>query len=323
VRFGGGAGFDKAILHDEIHPGETYFVNDGFVDRTGDATGDPFGGLVYGVEQVELKTGPGAEIVEVDTPTAPTSFRVDPGTGADVLRIVESAPDKSVTLDRSNPNISVEVNPEGVGNARFQVDDLVDSVGSLRIGTGGFASLSDAPNHSLRIASLSVDPSAFFDLRRGAILLDYSDTSPLLAIQSLLTVGYADGVWNGDGIVSSVAAGTPNRALGFAEATDIGSPSTFAGRAIDNSTILIRYTVNGDADLDQDVDVADLGTLASNWQLSSKRWSQGNFDYSVDGLVNVNDLGMLASNWQQVLAAPQVVAASSPRRTPRLMELLF
>src|SRR4029079_5888153 len=68
----------------------------------------------------------------------------------------------------------------------------------------------------------------------------------------------------------------------------------------------------GDADHDRDVDVNDLGILASNWQQSPRTFSQGDFDYT--GTVDVNDLGILASQWQQQLAPP---SAPATRRTPR------
>jgi hypothetical protein len=58
---------------------------------------------------------------------------------------------------------------------------------------------------------------------------------------------------------------------------------------------LILSGVPGDADADGDVDVNDLGILASNWQLPGDH-AHGDFDF--DGTVAVNDLGILASNWQ-------------------------
>jgi hypothetical protein len=62
----------------------------------------------------------------------------------------------------------------------------------------------------------------------------------------------------------------------------------------------------GDANHDGNVDVADLGILASNWQQSPRTFSQG--DFNEDGTVDVADLGILASNWQRS-AAPN---ATSP-----------
>jgi hypothetical protein len=52
----------------------------------------------------------------------------------------------------------------------------------------------------------------------------------------------------------------------------------------------------GDTDTDGDVDLADLGNLATGFgQLGEKRWSRGNFDCDND--VDLNDLGTLATNF--------------------------
>jgi hypothetical protein len=82
------------------------------------------------------------------------------------------------------------------------------------------------------------------------------------------------------------------------------SVSDFAGNPLLPATKLDFFVLAGDANRDRKVDVADLGIFASNWQLSPRPFSLGNFDYSANGLVDVNDLGMLASNWQKVLPQP-------------------
>jgi hypothetical protein len=60
-------------------------------------------------------------------------------------------------------------------------------------------------------------------------------------------------------------------------------------------------TFAGDADRDGDVDIADLGALATFWQ-SPGGWAFGDFDYS--GFIDVNDLGILATNWQAGVNTP-------------------
>jgi hypothetical protein len=92
----------------------------------------------------------------------------------------------------------------------------------------------------------------------------------------------------------------PDTALGYAEAFELGL-AEFAGQSIDETSVLVRHTLYGDADLDGDVDVADLGILASNWQTTAV-WTGGDFDFS--GVVDVADLGMLASNWQAGVGNP-------------------
>jgi hypothetical protein len=57
----------------------------------------------------------------------------------------------------------------------------------------------------------------------------------------------------------------------------------------------LALVIPGDADADNDVDIADLGILASNWQQPGGLFD-GDFDAS--GRVDIADLGILASNWQ-------------------------
>jgi hypothetical protein len=70
------------------------------------------------------------------------------------------------------------------------------------------------------------------------------------------------------------------------------------------------FVLAGDANHDRNVDVTDLGFLATNWQGTGKTFSQGDFNY--DGVVDVSDLGILATQWQQSLPPPATAAALSP-----------
>jgi hypothetical protein len=65
--------------------------------------------------------------------------------------------------------------------------------------------------------------------------------------------------------------------------------------------IRIKYTYFGDANLDGQVDISDLGILATHWQAAGN-WSGGDFDYS--GFVDITDLGRLATNWQRGVGNP-------------------
>jgi hypothetical protein len=64
----------------------------------------------------------------------------------------------------------------------------------------------------------------------------------------------------------------------------------------------ILGTQFGDTDTDGDVDLADLGNLATGFgQTGERRWSRGNSDCDQD--VDLNDLGTLATNFQSGRAA--------------------
>jgi hypothetical protein len=64
----------------------------------------------------------------------------------------------------------------------------------------------------------------------------------------------------------------------------------------------ILNTKFGDTDIDGDVDMVDLGNLASSFgSPDEKRWARGNFDCDDD--VDLNDLGILANNFNAGRAA--------------------
>lgn len=138
------------------------------------------------------------------------------------------------------------------------------------------------------------------------------------------------GSWTGNGINSSaaiVAAATPNKTgLGYARAADVlsfsGGTATFAGQTVDDTTVLVRYTLLGDGDLDGTVDITDFAFLASNFNTPGD-WHDGDFNY--DFLVNISDFALLASNFNKVLAGelPRGNAVPEPSISALLGALLL
>jgi hypothetical protein len=85
-------------------------------------------------------------------------------------------------------------------------------------------------------------------------------------------------------------------------------PAPFAGELVDNSSVLVRYTLYGDTDLNRNVNLDDFNRLATNFGQSPRRWSQGDFDYNNN--VNLDDFNRLAANFGLTVAP---VAGTSPR----------
>ncbi|MCS7033512.1 MAG: hypothetical protein NZ561_05895, partial [Phycisphaerae bacterium] len=109
--------------------------------------------------------------------------------------------------------------------------------------------------------------------------------------------GYAGGNWTGNGITSSAAAADPTgHAVGYAEASEVGSPSSFLGQSVDATAVLVRYTRVGDADLNGTTDLVDFGRLAINFN-NAGQWVTGDFNF--DGNTNLNDFSLLALNFNQ------------------------
>jgi hypothetical protein len=137
------------------------------------------------------------------------------------------------------------------------------------------------------------------NLGNSFLIVDYSGASPAASIRQYLASGYAGGQWTGSGINSEAAALNQGArtALGWAEASDVLGPSggLFGDLAVDGTSLLVRYTFYGDANLDGVVTLADFNRMASNFGGSNKAWSQGDFNF--DGSVNLQDFNRLAGNF--------------------------
>src|SRR5204863_4396784 len=127
------------------------------------------------------------------------------------------------------------------------------------------------------------------DVKNTTLTVDYRGLAdPATTIKNQLIQGYNGGNWNGaNGITTSSA---------IAGQTGVGWVDNTA-----NQSIKVKYTYLGDANVDGQVDVTDLGALATNWQTSNV-WAGGDFNY--DGFVDVSDLGLLATNWQKGVGSP-------------------
>ena len=158
---------------------------------------------------------------------------------------------------------------------------------------------------SINIAGGSLAPTAKLDITKNAMVIDYTGATPIQSIRQYIKAGAA-GNWTGNGITSSAAASSPNAGetgktgLGYGEASVL-SITNFLGDPVDADTILVRYTYLGDANLDGQVDISDLGRLATAWQTAGV-WTGGDFNY--DAFIDISDLGILATNWQVGVGAP-------------------
>jgi hypothetical protein len=95
--------------------------------------------------------------------------------------------------------------------------------------------------------------------------------------------------------VAEPAAGNPLRPLALFEVRLDYSFEVFFPTTIILDGIFHTRITEGDLDLDSVVGVADLDTLAAQWQLAGSGFRSG--DVNLDGVVNSSDLGYLEANW--------------------------
>lgn len=190
----------------------------------------------------------------------------------------------------------------GTGTVRFS-NIGTRSVPALRQGKLDLnnVTLSDPTGSGVwRTSDLSFGGTATLALRDSPYILDHGAASPIGTIQTWMAEGRFTSLLNGE-------------VVGYVEAADIGSPTTFMGEPnIDPTTLLFRSTFAGDTNLDHIVDFADLLALAQNYGSSSGYWNDGDFDH--DRLVGFSDLLLLAQHYSpgalEVPHAPELQAGA-------------
>jgi hypothetical protein len=160
---------------------------------------------------------------------------------------------------------------------------------------------------SARIAALNLNESAKLDLRTNSLIVDYAagGTSPFASLSSQIALARGvSGDWDGvAGITSSVAATTSGlTTLGIAEAAaNYGlSPSetiAVSGQTVDGTSVVIKYTYAGDANLDGVIDGGDYGVI-DNFAQVPGAYGYFNGDFNYAGLIDGGDYGMIDNNIQ-------------------------
>ena len=163
--------------------------------------------------------------------------------------------------------------------------------------------------NSLSIAEDQGVPTATLDITNNNLIIDYTvGNSPFEDIEDWIRSGLNLGqapLWNGTGITSSAARDHIQQltALGMIDNNDIngkiGNLDNLEGEAVDVTSILVKYTWWGDANLDGVVDSNDYDMIDTTWLLGPDadgyRWAIGDFNY--DGVLNSNDYDKIDTAW--------------------------
>jgi hypothetical protein len=161
-----------------------------------------------------------------------------------------------------------------------------NSTATLQIASGAM---------TIRRLEMSAVENSRLDLRGSRLIIDYQASNPMNEVVALIKRGYNNGAWNGLGIMTSLATAGSPLAIGYALPGDIGDPTQMFGVDIDPTTLLVRTTRFGDADLNGVVNIADFSLFAGNFGQTGTRWSLGDFNY--DGVTNIGDFSLLAVNF--------------------------
>jgi hypothetical protein len=190
----------------------------------------------------------------------------------------------------------------------------------------GSAKLNLGGNKLLSTQSLIMDVSSKLDLTNNQMIVrsDLSNRSPVLnQISGLIAAARGSGAWTGNGITSSAAGSDPNHLTGLAIILNDqgnGTPvyTSFGGQTVDANTILVRYTWNGDVDLNGKIDADDYFRVDNGFAAGLAGYRNGDLDFN--GHVDADDYFLLDNAFagqSGVLGSPLIAAApSSPGVIP-------
>ncbi|MDB5320610.1 MAG: hypothetical protein JWN40_2241, partial [Phycisphaerales bacterium] len=199
--------------------------------------------------------------------------------------------------------------------------------------TGGQARVVSATKIALTVGDGTATASQLsltggkLDLMTNGLAVHYaagagSDAAALASVRSQILAGYhptaptaGDGKWDGATGITSSSIGSLT-AVGYALAGDVlafanGTSDTFLGTTVDKSTVIARYTLGGDVNLDGAVDFLDLARLAQSYNVTdgTRQWSTGDINY--DGNTDFLDLAKMAQNYNTALPSSPVPGASA------------
>jgi autotransporter-associated beta strand protein len=261
------------------------------------------------------------------TLVANTVVNVDPGASLLLSGRVLGAPGAGLTKASDGKLILSGAGNTWSGDTNLQAG-AIDFAATHRIGklafSGGATATLTPGNKLLRTTAVQFNDAhnadATLDLTDGRLIIDYSgaSTQPLADAREEIITAYTLGNvphWTGKGITSATAKADAKFAVGYAEASEIiaAGGNTWAGESnIDDTAVLVRTTLAGDATLDGTVDFNDLVKLAQNYNttvslVTESWWNHGDFTY--DGITDFNDLVKLAQNYNTSLPSAPIPGA--------------
>ena len=180
------------------------------------------------------------------------------------------------------------------------ITNLTGNVNVSTFGVASSATAAMAANGSLLLKTGTLNVGSVqlgTDVATGRLDLNDNDMivgsgTTKAAVEALVKNARDGGLWDKNGITSSAAAANTNHTTGLgvisgAEKDSAGGTGTFDGQAYSATDTLVKYTWNGDANLDGRVTFDDYVKIDTGFNTGLTGWFNGDFNYS--GNVNFDD----------------------------------
>ncbi|HEX2971353.1 MAG TPA: FG-GAP-like repeat-containing protein [Tepidisphaeraceae bacterium] len=223
-----------------------------------------------------------------------SSLTIDAGAGQDILTLIGSGAER---IKADNAEVRVGEATISLLGVERQVYDLA----ALTVNDPETIVLSEGGNKLLKLGSLEIGPDGTLNLADNDLIVSATPetrAAVLAAVTSAIkSARGTDGKWAGKGLSSSAAASRKYTGLAFMSNADAktGSAilSNFGGQAVTANDILVKYTWNGDVNLDGKVDLADYFLVDSGFIKQTGGYRNG--DLNLDGKVDLADYFLIDS----------------------------
>jgi hypothetical protein len=261
-------------------------------------------------------SGAGSDLISVTGGTLAPGFsvlRLSPSTGATSI----SASGPAITLDADDAPAGAALSITSEGSATLDLLNI-RTLSALSLNGSSRVNLPPGVSSAFRFGELTIAAGATLDAADNDLIIAAPAPDQQAILQRL--TGYigsarAAGAWTGAGLTSSAAALDGSGLTGLALLLNddgAGNPlmTSFGGQGVDQHTILIKHTYNGDLNLDGRVNISDLFLMDSARALGRTGYRAGDLDFS-GGSASADDYMLID---RAFLGQGAPLGSSSPSR---------
>jgi hypothetical protein len=205
------------------------------------------------------------------------------GTGSDSIVVNSGIYRLTADASLTTSNLSLIGNADSIftSTSTQHISSLtLNDASRFTVGTNG--------SRVISLSSLTMSPTAVLDLFDNDLILQATPASRqamLALIENLVRSGRAGGAWNGPGLRSATAANNALRTTGLAAILNDrgdGTPvrTIFDGETVNTSSILVKYTYNGDANEDGVLNADDYAQIDAGFATRANGYLNGDFNLS-------------------------------------------
>jgi len=232
------------------------------------------------------------------------SVTITDGAVATVNALTIVYPNSTATIGTGTLKGTLTNNPSGTyvdGTLTFNAGTF-NTVGTL--GVGGSVLLSNAGRAANGTASnkkmveagnVDLETSGVIDLNDNDMLIHDTTAGARQKYEGYVRTARNGGLWNMPGITSTAAKNAlpKNKNLGVISGGEYiaGGNTLFNGKAVVASDTLVKFTFNGDTDLNGKVDFDDYSHTDNGFNNHRTGWFNGDFDYN--GTVDFDDYSLI------------------------------